>query len=187
MEWKVKRRQDGSRYIVRRPVRNRTLRAARATKINEERSNDQTTEDDTISEVKTGRYWTKEDRKKHMEKSRERRHRQESIIATKNQQMNEQYQNNGIPMTGNHVQGSQHAQINAQYQQQPSVPCDPNGKRTLKKKKDGQIPGTATYDNVPGGGPPTANNRNSGGAGGAGQSQIPTDAKLAGLLSVTTV
>lgn len=92
MEWKVKRRPDGSRYIVRRPVKNRTLRAARASKINEERGNDQTTEDDTISEVKMGRYWPKEDRKKHMEKSRERRLRQETLIATKNHQITENVQ-----------------------------------------------------------------------------------------------
>lgn len=82
MEWKVKRRPDGTRYIVRRPIRNQLLRE-RATKINEER-NDQTTEDDTISEVKIGKYWTKEARKKHMEKTRERRNRQETMIAGKN-------------------------------------------------------------------------------------------------------
>lgn len=82
MEWKVKRRQDGSRYIVRRPVRHRLLRN-RAMRINEERVEELTTEDDTISEVKIGRYWTKEERKKHMEKSRERRCRQELIISTK--------------------------------------------------------------------------------------------------------
>lgn len=92
MEWKVKRRPDGSRYIVRRPVKNRTLRAARASKINEERCNDQTTEDDTISEVKMGRYWPKEERKKHMEKSKERRQRQETLIASKNQQMTDNVQ-----------------------------------------------------------------------------------------------
>lgn len=82
MEWKVKRRQDGTRYIVRRPIRNRLLRN-RAVRITEERNDELTTEDDTISEVKIGRYWTKEDRKKHMEKSRERRNRQELVISTK--------------------------------------------------------------------------------------------------------
>lgn len=82
MEWKVKRRQDGTRYIVRRPIRNRLLRN-RALRITEERNDELTTEDDTISEVKIGRYWTKEERKKHMEKSRERRNRQELVISTK--------------------------------------------------------------------------------------------------------
>lgn len=50
MEWKVKRRADGTRYIARRPVRNRILRN-RAIKISEERAG-HSTEDDTMSEVK---------------------------------------------------------------------------------------------------------------------------------------
>jgi ligand of Numb protein X 3/4 len=50
MEWKVKRRADGTRYIARRPVRNRILRN-RAIKISEERAG-HTTEDDTMSEMK---------------------------------------------------------------------------------------------------------------------------------------
>lgn len=87
MEWKVKRRPDGTRYIARRPIRNRMLRD-RAIKINEER-NDFTTDDDTISEVKIGRYWTKDERKKHAEKSKERRYRQETLIAAKNYQIDE--------------------------------------------------------------------------------------------------
>ena len=50
MEWKVKRRSDGTRYIARRPIRNRILKN-RAIKISEERAG-HTTEDDTISEMK---------------------------------------------------------------------------------------------------------------------------------------
>lgn len=50
MEWKVKRRSDGTRYIARRPIRNRILRN-RAIRISEERAG-ATTEDDTISELK---------------------------------------------------------------------------------------------------------------------------------------
>ncbi|KRT85749.1 PDZ domain-containing protein, partial [Oryctes borbonicus] len=71
MEWKVKRRPDGTRYIARRPVRNRILKD-RALRISEERCG-LTTEDDTLSELKIGRYWTKEERKKHLEKSKERK------------------------------------------------------------------------------------------------------------------
>lgn len=82
MEWKVKRRPDGSRYIARRPVRNRILKN-RAIRITEERAG-LTTEDDTISELKIGRYWSKEERKKHLEKSRERKQRQEILLASKN-------------------------------------------------------------------------------------------------------
>ena len=50
MEWKVKRRADGTRYIARRPVRNRILRN-RAIKITEERAG-HIIEDDTMSEMK---------------------------------------------------------------------------------------------------------------------------------------
>lgn len=101
MEWKVKKRPDGTRYIARRPVRNRILKN-RAIRISEERAG-LTTEDDTISELKVnfvynyqieqklllkilqiGRYWTKEERKKHIEKSRERKQRQEILLASRN-------------------------------------------------------------------------------------------------------
>uniref|UniRef100_A0AAR5PF42 PDZ domain-containing protein n=1 Tax=Dendroctonus ponderosae TaxID=77166 RepID=A0AAR5PF42_DENPD len=81
MEWKVKRRPDGSRYIARRPVRNRILKN-REIRISEERAG-LTTEDDTISELKIGRYWTKEERKKHLEKSKERKQRQEILTASR--------------------------------------------------------------------------------------------------------
>lgn len=84
MVWKVKRRQDGTRYIVRRPARTRMLRD-RALRINAERENHHeltTTEDDTISEIKTGRYWTREERKKHIERARERRQQQQQQLAT---------------------------------------------------------------------------------------------------------
>jgi hypothetical protein len=60
----------------------------RARLLNEERSAEITTEDDTISEVKLGKYWTKEERKKHVEKARDtRRIRQETMCASKNQQL----------------------------------------------------------------------------------------------------
>lgn len=170
MEWKVKRRPDGSRYIVRRPVRNRTLRAARASKINEERSNDQTTEDDTISEVKMGRYWTKDERKTHMLKSKERRQRQESLIASKNQQMHE------IP----------HTQPNQYYHPQPQQSTQQFivDKKTLKKKKE-SIPNTMIAANTP----HETNmqivpNRNSNGATTPASVDV---SKLSGILSVTTV
>lgn len=163
MEWKVKRRPDGSRYIVRRPVKNRTLRAARASKINEERSNDQTTEDDTISEVKMGRYWTKEERKKHMEKSKERRHRQETLIASKNQQINEN---------------------NAQHIYNANAGSNIGGdKKTIKKKKE-IVVATATTPheaNIPMNG-----NRNTNGATTPAATAVDVS-KLSGILSVTTV
>ncbi|XP_030379388.1 slo-interacting protein 1-like isoform X3 [Scaptodrosophila lebanonensis] len=77
MVWKVKRRPDGTRYIVKRPVRNRLPVVIRKNIRNNEVT---TTEDDTISEVKIGRYWTKEERKRHIEKARERRQQQQFPI-----------------------------------------------------------------------------------------------------------
>ena len=78
MEWVVKRRADGSRYITRRPIRNKLLKE-RAKKLNEERCG-MTTDDDAVSELKVGRYWNKEDRKRHLEKSRDRKSKKEALL-----------------------------------------------------------------------------------------------------------
>lgn len=61
MEWKVKIRSDGIRYIIKRLVRDRILKE-RVLKIKEERSG-MTIDDDIMSEMKMGRYWSKEERK----------------------------------------------------------------------------------------------------------------------------
>lgn len=84
MEWKVKRRPDGTRYITRRPVRNKILRN-RELRINYERCGGATTEDDAASELKTGRYWPKEERRKHAEKSKERKQRHELSLVPPSQ------------------------------------------------------------------------------------------------------
>ncbi|KAM9705161.1 PDZ domain-containing RING finger protein 4 [Menidia menidia] len=76
LEWKVKVRADGTRYVARRPARDRILRE-RALRIREERSGGMTTDDDTISEMKMGRYWSKEERKQHLARAREQRKRRE--------------------------------------------------------------------------------------------------------------
>ncbi|XP_043978202.1 E3 ubiquitin-protein ligase PDZRN3-B isoform X1 [Gambusia affinis] len=75
MEWKVKIRSDGTRYITKRPVRDRLLRE-RALRIHEERSG-MTTDDDAISELKMGRYWSKEERKQHAMRAKEQKQRRE--------------------------------------------------------------------------------------------------------------
>ncbi|XP_041945793.1 E3 ubiquitin-protein ligase PDZRN3-B isoform X1 [Alosa sapidissima] len=75
MEWKVKIRSDGTRYITKRPVRDRLLKE-RALRIREERSG-MTTDDDAASELKMGRYWSKEERKQHAVRAREHRQRRE--------------------------------------------------------------------------------------------------------------
>ncbi|XP_075405997.1 E3 ubiquitin-protein ligase PDZRN3 [Tenrec ecaudatus] len=81
MEWKVKIRSDGTRYITKRPVRDRLLRE-RALKIREERSG-LTTDDDAVSEMKMGRYWSKEERKQHLVKAKEQRRRREFMMQSR--------------------------------------------------------------------------------------------------------
>ncbi|KAL4655903.1 E3 ubiquitin-protein ligase PDZRN3 [Arapaima gigas] len=74
-EWKVKVRSDGTRYITKRPVRDRLLRE-RALRIREERAG-MTTDDDAASELKMGRYWSKEERRQQAARAREQRQRRE--------------------------------------------------------------------------------------------------------------
>ncbi|XP_078596422.1 E3 ubiquitin-protein ligase PDZRN3-like [Branchiostoma floridae x Branchiostoma japonicum] len=74
-EWKVKIRSDGSRYITRRPVRDRLLKE-RAMKIQEERMG-LTTDDEAISEMKLGRYWTREERREHLQRAKDQKRRRE--------------------------------------------------------------------------------------------------------------
>ncbi|KAI4877882.1 hypothetical protein NFI96_002835, partial [Prochilodus magdalenae] len=81
MEWKVKIRSDGSRYVAKRPVRDRLLKA-RAMKICEERSG-MTTDDDAVSEMKMGRYWSKEERKQQLLRAREHRRRREFMLQSR--------------------------------------------------------------------------------------------------------
>ncbi|OCT85913.1 E3 ubiquitin-protein ligase PDZRN3 isoform X2 [Xenopus laevis] len=81
MEWKVKVRSDGTRYITKRPVRDKLLKE-RAIKIKEERSG-MTTDDDAISEMKMGRYWSKEERKQHVRRSNEQKKRREYMMQSR--------------------------------------------------------------------------------------------------------
>lgn len=50
-EWKVKIRPDGTRYVTRRPTRNKMLKE-RAKRVTEERNSGLTTDDDAMSELK---------------------------------------------------------------------------------------------------------------------------------------
>uniref|UniRef100_W5KJB4 PDZ domain containing 4 n=1 Tax=Astyanax mexicanus TaxID=7994 RepID=W5KJB4_ASTMX len=93
MEWKVKIRSDGTRYVAKRPVRDRLLKA-RAMKIREERSG-MTTDDDAVSEMKMGRYWSKEERKQQLLKAREQRRRREFMIQCRLDYLRDQGQEQG--------------------------------------------------------------------------------------------
>ncbi|XP_076369662.1 uncharacterized protein LOC143256374 [Tachypleus tridentatus] len=73
-EWRLKSRPDGARYITRHPIRNRILRE-RSLRIMEERCG-LTTDDDTVSEMKLGRYWPREARKRHLQQAKDRRKRE---------------------------------------------------------------------------------------------------------------
>ncbi|XP_072307996.1 E3 ubiquitin-protein ligase PDZRN3-B isoform X1 [Eucyclogobius newberryi] len=88
MEWKVKIRSDGTRYITKRPVRDKLLRE-RALRIHEERSG-MTTDDDAISELKMGRYWSKEERKQHAVRAKEQRQRREFMKQSRTDCLKEQ-------------------------------------------------------------------------------------------------
>ena len=89
MEWKVKIRSDGTRYITKRPVRDKLLRE-RALRIREERSGGMTTDDDAASELKMGRYWSKEERKQHAVRSKEQRQRREFMKQSRADCLKEQ-------------------------------------------------------------------------------------------------
>uniref|UniRef100_A0A8C5K121 PDZ domain containing RING finger 4 n=1 Tax=Jaculus jaculus TaxID=51337 RepID=A0A8C5K121_JACJA len=93
MEWKVKIRSDGTRYITKRPVRDRILKE-RALKIKEERSG-MTTDDDTMSEMKMGRYWSKEERKQHLVRAKEQRRRREFMMRSRLDCLKESPQSGG--------------------------------------------------------------------------------------------
>lgn len=88
MEWKVKIRSDGTRYITKRPVRDKILRE-RALKIKEERSGGMTTDDDAMSEMKMGRYWSKEERKQHLVRAKEQRKRRELMQRSRLESLRE--------------------------------------------------------------------------------------------------
>ncbi|KAM3869690.1 PDZ domain-containing RING finger protein 4 [Diretmus argenteus] len=88
MEWKVKIRSDGTRYITKRPVRDKILRE-RALKIKEERSGGMTTDDDAMSEMKMGKYWSKEERKQHLVRAKEQRRRREFMQRSRLESLKE--------------------------------------------------------------------------------------------------
>ncbi|XP_018653258.1 hypothetical protein Smp_141520 [Schistosoma mansoni] len=100
MEWVVKKRPDGTRYITRRPISTSTVTTIfadndsnqlveeRAKRLAEERSGI-TTDDDAISELKTGRYWNRSERKKQLEKAKaDRKRKQLNIITQQNSHKN---------------------------------------------------------------------------------------------------
>ncbi|XP_061702380.1 PDZ domain-containing protein 4-like [Syngnathoides biaculeatus] len=133
MEWKVKVRSDGSRYVAKRPVRDRLLKA-RAMKIREERSG-MTTDDDAVSEMKMGRYWSKEERKQQLQKAREQRRRREMMMQSRHDFLREREQGCGgsvVDGGGAGLQGA--AQHQQQQQQEPTSILEMCHRRSMKKR-----------------------------------------------------
>uniref|UniRef100_A0A915CTS0 PDZ domain-containing protein n=1 Tax=Ditylenchus dipsaci TaxID=166011 RepID=A0A915CTS0_9BILA len=81
-EWKVKRRADGTRYITRRPLRSRVLKA-REEQLNRERLGVSTDDDAASDLLKAGKFWTREDRKRHIERNKERKQKHNRILNEK--------------------------------------------------------------------------------------------------------
>ncbi|XP_019720622.1 PDZ domain-containing protein 4-like [Hippocampus comes] len=124
MEWKVKIRSDGSRYVAKRPVRDRLLKA-RAMKIREERSG-MTTDDDAVSEMKMGRYWSKEERKQQLQKAREQRRRREIMMQSRHDFLREREQGSGVYGESGDGAGA--------HQQEPTSILELCHRRSMKKR-----------------------------------------------------
>ncbi|CAL8367269.1 unnamed protein product [Lota lota] len=125
MEWKVKIRSDGSRYVAKRPVRDRLLKA-RAMKIREERSG-MTTDDDAVSEMKMGRYWSKEERKQHLLRAREQRRRREFMMQSRVDCLREREREQGSG-------GQQGCGGGALQQEEPASILELCHRRSMKKR-----------------------------------------------------
>ena len=69
MEWIVRKRSDGSRYVTRRPVRSRSESVRRSAALVGDAT---TTDDDEVEQPKTGRYWTRDQRRQHVAERRQR-------------------------------------------------------------------------------------------------------------------
>ena len=115
-------RSDGSRYVAKRPVRDRLLKA-RAIKIREERSG-MTTDDDAVSEMKMGRYWSKEERKQQLLRAREHRRRREFMMQSRLDCLRERDREQGV---GGGQQG-------APQPQEPATILELCHRRSMKKR-----------------------------------------------------
>ncbi|GMR48756.1 hypothetical protein PMAYCL1PPCAC_18951 [Pristionchus mayeri] len=80
-KWKVKRRCDGSRYVVKRPVRSQVLKKREAQLLRERPGI--TTDDDALSGIKLGQFIPRDDRKRVLEreKAKKRRRQQRVLLA----------------------------------------------------------------------------------------------------------
>ena len=89
-DWKVKVRSDGTRYITKKSTARDRVLKERANRIHEERSGGMTTDDEAMTEMKLGRYWSKEDRKRHLERARDQKRRREFMLQARLECLQEQ-------------------------------------------------------------------------------------------------
>ncbi|XP_072026157.1 E3 ubiquitin-protein ligase PDZRN3-like isoform X2 [Amphiura filiformis] len=89
-EWKVKIRSDGTRYITKKSTARDRVLKERANRIREERTGGLTTDDEAVSEMKLGKYWSKDDRKRHLERARDQKRRREYMVQARMECLQEQ-------------------------------------------------------------------------------------------------
>ncbi|KAF8373228.1 hypothetical protein PRIPAC_79657 [Pristionchus pacificus] len=78
-KWKVKRRCDGSRYVVKRPIRSQVLKKREAQLLRERPGI--TTDDDALSGIKPGQFIPRDDRKRVLEREKaKKRRRQQRVL-----------------------------------------------------------------------------------------------------------
>lgn len=92
MEWKVRISRDGTRYITKRPVRERLLRQ-REKRLLVERSG--VTTDDDATDLKLGRHWTRDERKRQLRHAREKKRRREYMQQCRLAVLNENAPSDG--------------------------------------------------------------------------------------------
>ena len=85
MEWKVRVSRDGTRYITKRPVRERLLRE-REKRLLAERC---MTTDDDFTELKLGRHWSRDERKRQLRIARDKKRRRELMHRSRMEVLNE--------------------------------------------------------------------------------------------------
>ena len=107
MEWKVRIRKDGTRYITKRPVRRKACRS-RDRRMNDERSAPSSDEDQT--EAKIGRRWSRDDRKRHSRVAREKKRRRDYMQRRRLEALNENSQTTEQIVELSHIKMSKHKQ-----------------------------------------------------------------------------
>ncbi|CAH8581790.1 unnamed protein product [Dicrocoelium dendriticum] len=105
MEWVIKKRPDGTRYITRRPIRNRLLKE-RAKRVAEERSV-LTTDDDVPGDLKTGRQLNRTDRRKQADKDRRDRSKKRTTNPSQSSNVADKHGESQIRPESADIKGSQ--------------------------------------------------------------------------------